>query len=165
MRMIRGIATVSAGSLTALGLALGIGACGVASASVRPAASGATPAVTRTYVLAATNQANECYLVYQPGRFNIMLGGPRLRAQGLHWTSWTSQTATGRGTLVAGDSTVWTVPNVTLHFSHPVTTEMTTNGHNSYVRYFKNLHFTGGNDGINSYWHWSWPQGNYIGRG
>src|SRR5580698_837539 len=135
MRMIRGIATVSAGSLTALGLALGIGACGVASASVRPATA-------TTYVMSATGRADHGTFGYLPGRVNITLGGPDGYARGLHWSQWNDTSATAHGTLVLSDAATWTVPGVTLRFSHPVTEELTVNGHNRAVRYFEDLHIS-----------------------
>jgi|HubBroStandDraft_6_1064221.scaffolds.fasta_scaffold375512_1 hypothetical protein len=150
MRMIRGIATVSAGSLTALGLALGIGACGVASASVRPAAS------HLPVVISATGHANRAIGTYRAGRVIFTNGGPDLSAWGLHWTQWNSTSASAYGTVVAGDSSVWTFKS-TLRFSHVET------GGNG-VRYFENVHISTGNaNGVNSNWHWVWSQGDYAG--
>ena|SRR5580658_4332356 len=146
MRTIRGIAAAAAaGSLAVLGLGLGIGASGRASASVRPAA-------TRTVAIQASGIPGRGYATYRPGRFNIFLGGPILYGKGLHWSSWTSQSATGRGTLVAGDSTVWTA-TVTLHFSHPL--------RDAAIRYFNDLHIIGGR-GVAHYWHWSFRAGNWA---
>jgi hypothetical protein len=115
--------------------------------------------------MSATGRADLGTFIYRPGRVNITLGGPDGYARGLRWTSWGSQSATARGTLVLSDAATWTVPGVTLRFSHPVTRELHVNGHDRAVRYFMVLHITGGASGssINPWWHWYWPQGNYGG--